>query len=468
MATTTTNFGWDIPQSTDLVKDGATAIAALGQDIDTAFVDLKGGTTGQVLAKASNTDLDYSWTTPQVGDITAVTAGTGISGGGTGGDVTITNSMATAIDAKGDLIAGTGADAFSRLAVGNNGETLVADSSTSTGLRWQSPKMQQLFINSAMDIWQRGTTGAGYVSNGGFVADRWQGIRGAAASGMTMSRQAAQNSDLPNVQYCMRMQRDSGNTSTQDIRIFYSAETVDSIPFAGQTITFSYYVRKGANYSGGDVTGTIYSGTGTDQSLGITGFTGSTAVVTVTRTSATLTTSWTRVQGTATVGTTATQLGLLLSYTPTGTAGTNDWIEVTGFQLEVGSIATPFKRNGGNLGTELSLAQRYYIRWTAPSGYASLSAFSNTANATNQIYYNLLTPVSMRVANTSVDYGGNIGLSDGITTSTNFSSITSSGGIGNIQTVNATMSSAVFTQYRAYKFNDNGAGTAYLGLSAEL
>lgn len=61
MATTTTNFGWDIPQSTDLVKDGATAIAALGQDIDTALVDLKGGTTGQVLAKASSADLDFSW-----------------------------------------------------------------------------------------------------------------------------------------------------------------------------------------------------------------------------------------------------------------------------------------------------------------------------------------------------------------------------------------------------------------------
>ncbi len=61
MATTTTNYGWDIPQSTDLVKDGATAIATLGQDIDTAFVDLKGGTTGQVLSKASGTDLDFTW-----------------------------------------------------------------------------------------------------------------------------------------------------------------------------------------------------------------------------------------------------------------------------------------------------------------------------------------------------------------------------------------------------------------------
>jgi len=63
MATTTPNFGFDIPQSTDLVKDGATAIAALGNDIDTAFVDLKGGTTGQVLSKASGTDLDFTWTT---------------------------------------------------------------------------------------------------------------------------------------------------------------------------------------------------------------------------------------------------------------------------------------------------------------------------------------------------------------------------------------------------------------------
>ena len=73
------------------------------------------------------------------GDIEGVTAGIGISGGGTSGTVTVTNSMATAIDAKGDLIAGTAADTFDRLAVGTNGQTLVANSSTSTGLEWQTP-----------------------------------------------------------------------------------------------------------------------------------------------------------------------------------------------------------------------------------------------------------------------------------------------------------------------------------------
>jgi hypothetical protein len=120
---TTTNFGWETPDDTDLVKDGAAAIRTALGGVDTSFVDLKGGTTGQVLAKASNTDLDYTWTNG--GDITAVTAGTGISGGGTSGDVTITNSMATAITTNGDLIYGTGSGTFTRRGIGSTGQVLT-------------------------------------------------------------------------------------------------------------------------------------------------------------------------------------------------------------------------------------------------------------------------------------------------------------------------------------------------------
>ncbi len=177
MATTTPNFGWPVPTSTDLVKDGATAIEALGDSIDASLVDLKGGTTGQVLSKTSNTDMDFTWVTDPGGDITNVSVTSPITGGGSSGSVTVgilsgttsnlgavqlsdstsstsTTLAATAnavkttydlangaiaksiVDAKGDLIAATAADTVSRLAVGANGTVLTADSAEATGVKW--------------------------------------------------------------------------------------------------------------------------------------------------------------------------------------------------------------------------------------------------------------------------------------------------------------------------------------------
>jgi hypothetical protein len=117
MATTTPNFGWPVPTSTDLVKDGATAIEALGDSIDGSLLDLKGGTTGQVLSKTTNTDMDFTWVTTD--DANA-----------------IQNSI---VDAKGDLIAATANDTPARLAVGTNGQILTADSTAATGIKWATP-----------------------------------------------------------------------------------------------------------------------------------------------------------------------------------------------------------------------------------------------------------------------------------------------------------------------------------------
>jgi hypothetical protein len=111
---TTTNFGWTTPDDTSLVKDGAAAIRTLGQSIDTSMADLEGGTTGQVLSKASNADMDFTWVTSD--DANA-----------------IQNAI---VDAKGDLIAATAADTPARLAVGTNGQVLTADSTAATGLKW--------------------------------------------------------------------------------------------------------------------------------------------------------------------------------------------------------------------------------------------------------------------------------------------------------------------------------------------
>lgn len=110
----TTNFGWETPDDTDLVKDGASAMRTLGSAIDTSMADLKGGTSGQILSKNSNTDMDFIWIAQNDSDA-------------------IQNAI---VDAKGDLITATAADTPARLAVGTNGQFLTADSTASTGLAW--------------------------------------------------------------------------------------------------------------------------------------------------------------------------------------------------------------------------------------------------------------------------------------------------------------------------------------------
>ena len=111
---TTPNFNWSTPDNTGLVKNGALDIRTLGDSIDSSLVDLKGGTTGQVLSKTSNTDMDFTWVAQD--DSNA-----------------IQNAI---VDAKGDLIAATAADTPARLAVGTNGQVLTADSTAATGLAW--------------------------------------------------------------------------------------------------------------------------------------------------------------------------------------------------------------------------------------------------------------------------------------------------------------------------------------------
>lgn len=140
----TTNFGWETPDDTDLVKDGASAMRTLGNSIDTSMGDLKGGTTGQILTKNSNTDMDFIWNNSS-----------GIS--------------ATIVDAKGDLIAATAADTVARLGVGTNGQILTADSTAATGLKWATPAsggkvLQVVNTTSATSTYSQSST---YTDVGG-------------------------------------------------------------------------------------------------------------------------------------------------------------------------------------------------------------------------------------------------------------------------------------------------------------
>lgn len=113
MSNPTANFGWVMPTNTDLVTDLPADFAVFGQGVDTTLADLKGGTTGQVLSKATSTDMDFTWITAEVGDITAVTAGTGLTGGGTTGavslaiDSTVTTLTGSQTLTNKDLTSGT-------------------------------------------------------------------------------------------------------------------------------------------------------------------------------------------------------------------------------------------------------------------------------------------------------------------------------------------------------------------------
>ena len=208
----TTNFNWPTPADTDLVKDGAAAIRNLGDGVDTSLVDLKGGTTGQILSKASNADMDFAFITPNVGDLTEVQAGTGLSvADGTGPIPIVTNTVATEFDAKGDLVVGTGSDTFDRLAVGTDGYTLVADSSVSpTGLKWAVDPVADvittagdLIYGTAADTVARlgiGTAGQVLKVNSGANAPEWGAAGGAA--GITLITNAALSSGTNNINNC--------------------------------------------------------------------------------------------------------------------------------------------------------------------------------------------------------------------------------------------------------------------------
>ena len=396
-------YNWPEPDNTDLVKNGALAMRTLGNAIDTTMATM----------------------TPK-----------------------------SLVDAKGDLIAASAADTPARLAVGNNGETLVADSSTSTGLRYQAPIQQNPVINSAFQVWQRGTS----FTAAGLTADRWQT---GSTTNKTLSRQVTgDTTNLPNIQYCMRVQRNSGTTGTGGIDIAQNFETANSIPFAGKTITLSFYARAGANFSAASNSLLVYlfAGTGTDQNV-YTGYTGQT--LPISGQVATLTTTWQRFSFTAAIGSTVTELGPYFSYNPSGTAGAADYYEITGVQLEVGSVATPFHTYAATIQGELAACQRYYQQYAGGLGVP----YNGVANSATTLMTYLAIQPTMRTAATCT-VGGTLYADDGYAGTVNAASPT-------VDFVDQYQGGGRFriggfsgmTTGRHYSFYYN---TGYIGLSAEL
>ena len=364
MATTTTNYGFDVPTSSDLVKNGATQIALLGQDLDTFLF---------------------------------------------------------------------------------------------------RPFTRNGVINSAMQIWQRGTSTTSTNGNGLFGADRWKVY--SATTGRTISQQVTNDTtNLPNIQYCSRLARDNANTNTSAITYWQNFETFNTRPFSGQTVTLSFYGRKGANYSeaSSNLNVVVRTGTGTDQDAFYSGYTGSTDA---SNTNKVLTTTWQRFTSTFAIAATATEMAIGFTANFAGTAGAADYVEITGVMLEVGSQASPYTPCTPTYATELAACQRYYFRSTPASSFGWLG--SGVAQSTTVTSMAVTLPTTMRVVPTSVDFS-TLSLVDGVTaTAVTTCTIDSNVTSNNFGVVTASVASGL-TQYRPYYLRQNSSSAGFIGFSAEL
>jgi hypothetical protein len=428
------------------------------------------------------------------GDITGLTAGTGISiSSATGPVPTVTNSMATEITAKGDLIVGTGSATFDNLAAGSNGETLVADSSATTGLRWQGDYAagKNKIINGNMVIDQRNAGAAVTVNQtpAVFSVDRWFGS-GVPTDGV------------------FTLQQDSSAPSGFTKSIKATITTIDtSIPLTGgynlvqrvegfnigdlgygaagaKTTTLSFWVRS-------SVTGT-FGGSLRNESVNRSyAFTYSISVADTWEQK-----SITIVGDTSGTWGTTNGVGIILTFAlgsgadRLGTAGAwagasyngatgqtqligtlNATWFITGVQFEVGSVATAFQTATGTIQGELSAAQRYYYRQTIPTAaFAGMCAAGWVFSTTRATFaYHL--PVPMRVAPTALDQA-NIA-ANRATTDTRYSSGTwalggTNGTNNQVVEVFYTHGSAVFTQGDLVFIQSNNASNQFIGFSAEL
>jgi hypothetical protein len=389
-----------------------------------------------------------AWVAGVEGDISGVTAGVGISGGGTSGTVTVTNSMATTITTKGDLVPGTGSGTFARLAVGNNGETLVADSSTSTGLRYQATNAagKNCIINGGMDIFQR----TSFATFNAYALDRWY-IGSSQNATVTQSTAKV----TPNSQYMMLMTA----SATQQIFAYQAVETKNAIYYAGKTVTLSSYAA-GLTTTTNLNMALSYS-TSTDNSVS-----GTWTDITASSGNPDLTLSGTVTRWSATYAIPSTAKSLRVAFVNNAANITvGQGIYLGDVQLEVGSVATAFSRAGATIQGELAACQRYYERIVAQSAYGRLAG-GGVAASTTQAYCFVPFKVQKRSsASSTIDTGGTIFAYDGSANPT-VTSITmdNTGDWG----ANIALNGTGYTQFRNVQLLANNSTTAYIGFSAEL
>jgi hypothetical protein len=241
---------------------------------------------------------------------------------------------------------------------------------------------------------QRGTSQVSDISNSTtYGPDRWAFL-GGASSAINWSTVA--DTTVTGFATALKFQRKNANADTAVIKMGQVLETADSWRCQGQQVTLSFYAKSGANYSGGALTALVVEGTGTNDTAAHMFAASWTAQATDITGLATLTTTMQRFVFTGTVSTAATQVGVVFQWTPSGTAGANDFVQLNGIQLEIGPSATPFEHR--DVQVELEIAQRYFYQINEPG--AGVQVCIGVPSGTNTQVYVLPLPVQMRAAPT--------------------------------------------------------------------
>lgn len=260
---------------------------------------------------------------------------------------------------------------------------------------------RNMLINGSFDVWQRGTSWTSGGHNDIYTADRWH-MQRYAANNVSVTKQAgAQGAPFPS---CLRIGRLSGDTATTAYYLNQPIEQVNCFAARGKWVTLSFWVRVGAGFH---INGQYFNSNicwHSNSSYPNDGMyyqnfrnAGSTSVSELDLKDK-ATTQWKRFEHSAYIPEGAIQLGVAFGAAGGGTAGTDDYFEVTGVQLEIGRGATPFEHR--SIAHETALCQRYYNRWTTPTNWAGYQ------NGTTIADFSIFTPVPMRGSSPSLSCSG--------------------------------------------------------------
>ena len=224
-----------------------------------------------------------------------------------------------------------------------------------------SPTRPNYIINGGMDFWQRGSN---FLDLGDrYTADRWfrfkqngggTGLRTeliANVNGLEVHPGTVTNR-------AMRWGRKSGDTDVDAQELVYAMESKDATNLSGKDVVLSFFVRRGSDFNA-DLIARVTAGEGFDQPV-IGAWTNDVDVLDDSIANADLPLGFERVYFTFPVPQVKTQMRIIVKYIPTGTAGANEYIDITSVQLEEGISPSPFKRSGLTIADEFTNCQRYF------------------------------------------------------------------------------------------------------------